>query len=153
MERQSSISNTDRLPFQQLFENNKYGIIENPLRRIPENHLHDSIRSFYDRADLKDVVDFDTIIRAARLARDEEAFIAEEEAEQTLTRVEKTALGREKETTIWTESREIKIILLTCFVGSILQGLVSEFLPSSFIIEGRTIIFSKQWYYVSIVLT
>lgn len=131
MERQPQRSTTDRLPFQQLLEHNDLAIIENPLRRIPEGHLNDYIKSFYDEADLANVIDFDTVIRAARLARDEEAFVAEEEAEQTLTQVERTALKTEKTTTIWTESREIKIILLTCFVGSVLQGWVSKFLSSS----------------------
>ncbi|KAL9032830.1 MAG: hypothetical protein Q9214_007791, partial [Letrouitia sp. 1 TL-2023] len=124
MEGQPQRSTTDRLPFQQLLEHNDLAIIENPLRRIHEDHLNDYIKSFYDEAGLDDVIDFDTVIRAARLARDEEAFVTEEEAEETLSQVERTALKREKTTTIWTESREIKIILLTCFVGSILQGWV-----------------------------
>lgn len=131
MKPQLQRSTTDRLPFQQLLEHNHLGIIDNPLRRIPEDHLNDYINSFYDEAGLATVIDLDTATRAARLARDEEAFSVEEEAEQTLTQVERIALETEKHTTIWTESREIKIILLTCFVGSVLQGWVSEFRPSS----------------------
>lgn len=130
MERQPQRSSTDRLPFQQLLEHNHLAIIENPLRRIPEDHLNAYIESFYDESGLANVIDIDMLIRGARLARDEEAFVAEGTAGKTLTEVEVAALQGEKSTSIWTESREIKIILLTCFVGSIVQGWVSELLPS-----------------------
>ena len=123
MERQPQRSSTGRLLFQELLEHNDLGIIENPLRRIPEDYLIDCIKIFYNEAGLDKVIDFDTVLRGARLARDEEAFVTEEE--EALTQVESTALKKEKTTTIWTESRETKIILLTCFMGSVLQGWVS----------------------------
>ncbi|KAL8720124.1 MAG: hypothetical protein Q9225_002969 [Loekoesia sp. 1 TL-2023] len=129
MDRQPQQSTTDRLPFQQLLKHNDLAIIENPLRRIPEDHLNAYIQSFHDEFDLVSVTDIDTLIRGARLARDEEAFVAEETAERSLTKVEIAALQREKSTSIWTESREIKIILLTCCIGSIVQGWVSEPCP------------------------
>ncbi|KAL8758213.1 MAG: hypothetical protein Q9184_003996 [Pyrenodesmia sp. 2 TL-2023] len=115
-------SPTTELPFQQLLKNNHLAIIENPLRRIPEDRLSAYIKSFHENSDLADFVDVPTLIRGARLARDEEAFMSEEVAEGSLTEIEKLALEREKRTTIWTESREIKIILLTCCVASIAQG-------------------------------
>lgn len=115
------------IPFEQLLKHNHYGIIENPLRRIPEDRLSTHIESFYrDWFGLADVVDLDTLVRGARLARDEEAFMVEEGVDGCLTKVEKAALDKEKVSSIWTESRELKIILLTCCVGSVLQGWVSE---------------------------
>ena len=125
MVHQTRQSTTTELPFTQLLKRNDLAIIENPLRRIPEDRLEAYIESFYEESDLINVIDIDTLIRGARLARDEEAFIAEEKAEENLTQVESLALKKEKSTTIWTESREIKIILLTCCVGSIVQGWVS----------------------------
>ncbi|KAL9594358.1 MAG: hypothetical protein Q9219_007072 [cf. Caloplaca sp. 3 TL-2023] len=122
MERQPRQSTTTQIPFQQLLKRNDLAIIENPLRRIPESNLPTYIEEFYEQSDLANIVDVDTLIRATRLARDEEAFIDEESAEGTLTKVETTALDKEKSTTIWTESREIKIILLSCCVASIVQG-------------------------------
>ncbi|KAI4139844.1 MAG: hypothetical protein LQ341_004062 [Variospora aurantia] len=112
--------------FQELLENNKLGYIENPLRRIPENRLSACIVKFHERHKLANVIDLATLIRGARLARDEEAFMSEEVAEKSLTNLEMSALEREKHTRIWTESRELKIILLTCCVASIAQGWVSE---------------------------
>ena len=136
----------DRVPFDLLLRDNRTGIIEDPLRRIPEDHLNACIRTFYDKAELGSVIDFDTVIRAARLARDEEAFSVEEEADRTLTEVEKKALKREKHTTFWTESREIKVILLTCFVGSVLQGWVSECQPTSSPIKYSKALFGRLRY-------
>ncbi|KAL8783689.1 MAG: hypothetical protein Q9195_009314 [Heterodermia aff. obscurata] len=128
----------DQLPFERLLEHNETAKIENPLRRIPENQLAAYIQNFFEDNCLEKVVDITTLLRGARLARDEEAFIAEcntehntehnkegnaeANAEGGLTPVEKAALDKEKHVTIWTETRELKIILLTCCVGSILHG-------------------------------
>ena len=131
MDYQRRRSTTVQLPFEQLLGHNDLAIIENPLRRIPEDRVNAYIGSFHEESDLADVVDVDTLIRGARLARDEEAFIAEESAKKLLTTVEKAALDKEKSSSIWTESREIKIILLACCVGSITQGWVSELVRSS----------------------
>ncbi|KAL9609206.1 MAG: hypothetical protein Q9167_006004 [Letrouitia subvulpina] len=125
MEHQPQRSTTNRLPFQQLLEHNDLAIIENPLRRIPEEYLYEYIKSFYDEAGLDKVIDFDTFIRAARLARDEEAFVAEEEAEQTLTQIERTALEKEKTKTIWTESQ----ILTSWQTGTALGVAISGVIP------------------------
>ncbi|KAL8937673.1 MAG: hypothetical protein Q9216_004307 [Gyalolechia sp. 2 TL-2023] len=115
-------SDDDQIPFEQLLKHNDLAIIENPLRRIPEDRLSGYIKSFHDQDNLANVVDVDTLIRGARLARDEEAFMAGEGADGYLSQVEAAALGKEKESSIWTESRELKIILLTCCVGSVVQG-------------------------------
>ena len=107
-----------QLPFQQLLENNDLGIIENPLQRVEEDELDEDIFNFYEDHDLALVTDFDTLIHGAHLARDEEATIAED----ILSDVEKKALKKEKTTRIWEESKELKVILLTCCVGSVVQG-------------------------------
>ncbi|KAL9626965.1 MAG: hypothetical protein Q9204_006906, partial [Flavoplaca sp. TL-2023a] len=57
-----------------------------------------------------------------RLARQEEIFLAREDDDGSITEVERTALDKEKRTTIWTDTRELKIILLICSLGSVLQG-------------------------------
>ena len=101
---------TTQLPFQRLFENNDLGIIENPLRRVHEDDLDTDIRNFHEEYGLVKIVDVDVLVRGGRLARDEEATIME----KRLNIVEMTALEREKVTKIWDESKELKIILLTC---------------------------------------
>lgn len=129
-----------QLPFQQLLGHNDLAIIENPLRRIPEERLRAYIESFHEEHHLVDVVDIDTLVRGARLAREKEGFVAEETAADTLSDVEKAALKKEESTTIWTESREIKIIVLTCCVGSIVQGWVSKMISQMLlsIVDGHS---------------
>ena len=117
---------TNQLPFQGLLRHNDLAIIENPLRRIPEERLRTYIEFFYEEYHLVDIIDIDILLRGARLAREKEGFVAEETAAGTLSDVDKAALNREKTTTIWTESREIKIVVLVCCVGSITQGWVSK---------------------------
>ena len=111
-------SQTVQLPFETLLRNNDQGIIENPLRRIDEDDLDEDIRTFHDAEGLENVVAVSVLIRGGRLAKDEEGFLAE----RRHSNLEKKALEDEKVTKIWQESKELRIILLTCFVASILQG-------------------------------
>ena len=111
-------SQPSELPFERLLRNNNLGIIENPLRRIDEDDLKRNIRDFHQDEGLESVLDAETLIRGGCLARDEEGF----ETEYDLSAPEKKALQDEKVSNIWTESKELRIILLTCFVASIVQG-------------------------------
>jgi hypothetical protein len=112
------MEDAQQLPFQQLLENNELGIIENPLQRVPEDELDHDIDEFHANYRLGRVVDVETLIHGAHLARDEDATIAE----GILTEPEERALDRERRTRFWEESKELKIILLTCSVGSVVQG-------------------------------
>ena len=109
-----------RTPFQRLLEENDGGIIENPLQRIDEDRLDEDTRLFHLESGLDDVVDVDILIRGGRLARAEEIF----RARGGLHQVEKAALQKEKSTRFWEESKELRVILLTCTMGSITQGWV-----------------------------
>ncbi|KAL8992253.1 MAG: hypothetical protein Q9169_007247 [Polycauliona sp. 2 TL-2023] len=111
-----------RFPFQQLLNDNNLRVIENPLRRIAEEHLIEYVRDFHAANRLGSIVDVDTLVRGALLARQEEIFTTREAENKTLTEVELAALKNEKETTIWTETRELQVVLLTCCIGSVLQG-------------------------------
>lgn len=127
MEPRQDKSSKTELPFQQLLNHNDTRVIENPLRRVAEEHVVEWIQNFHAEKGLHCVIDVATLIRGARLARQEEIFRLKEFAEGTLTEVEERALDKEKVTTIWNETRELKIILLICCLGSVLQGWVSEF--------------------------
>ena len=122
---------TVQLPFQRLLENNDLGIIENPLRRIDEDDLIKDIRDFHRDGYLASRVDLDVLVRGGLLARDEEATITEakvardegdEITERILNEMEVEAVHNEKSTSIWRESKELKLILLTCCVASVVQG-------------------------------
>lgn len=102
---------TFQLPFQQLLKNNNLGIIENPLRRIDEEDLDRYIKDFHRECHLGRVIDVKTLLCGAHLARDEEATLARG---SICGNADQAALAKENFTTIWTESREIKIVLLTC---------------------------------------
>jgi len=112
------MENAQQLPFQQLLENNELGIIENPLQRVEEDDLDHDIYDFHEHYRLGSVVDVETLIHGAHLARDEEAT----SAEGILTEVEEHACERERTNRFWEESKELKVILLTCCVGSVVQG-------------------------------
>ena len=106
-------------PFEKLLKNNDLGIIENPLRRIDEDDLISDIKSFHEETEgLKDVVSLDVLKRGGLLARDEEGF----RAEGDISEPEEAALDREKTSTLWQETKELNVILLTCFVASVVQG-------------------------------
>ncbi|KAL8790892.1 MAG: hypothetical protein Q9213_000317 [Squamulea squamosa] len=116
---------TTRIPFHQLLSNNRLRVIQNPLRCIPEGEVEESFKSFHAENHLSSVIDSKTLVRGAHLAaRGREAFTLEEDAAGDLTEVEKAAIQDEEKLSIWTECREVKIINLTCFLGSIVQGWV-----------------------------
>ena len=116
------------LPFERLLRDNDLGLIENPLWRIHEDVLDANIREFHaedafdEKLHLREVVDVNTLIRGGRLARDAEGFRAEEEEKEGLSATEKRALDRESVSTLWSESKELRVILLTCFVAAVVQG-------------------------------
>lgn len=120
MERQTPRNRATQLPFQRLLKNNDLGIIENPLARIDEDELAQRISEFYRDFHLSDVVDLDVLIRGGHLARSEEIFVAE----GSPSNLEKEALSKEKNSRFWEESKELRVILLTCSVASIAQGWV-----------------------------
>ncbi|KAL8847002.1 MAG: hypothetical protein Q9221_007943 [Calogaya cf. arnoldii] len=104
--RRERASSATKLPFQQLLNNNSLRVVENPLRRIAEEHVIKFFEDFHRDHSLGSV----------------EIFLTQEIADGTLTEVEEAAIDKEKHTTIWTETRELKIILLICSLGSTLQG-------------------------------
>ncbi|KAL8927673.1 MAG: hypothetical protein Q9172_001233 [Xanthocarpia lactea] len=124
MEHRQRASPNTPLPFQQLLNHNDLGVIENPLRRVAEEHVIDRVREFHEKALLHNVVDVATCIRGALLARQEEIFTTREGDHGPISDVEKAALDKEKRTSIWTDTRELKIILSNCSLGSVLQGWV-----------------------------
>ena len=107
-------------PFQRLLRNNDLGIIENPLLRIDEEELEKDSTNFHLEY-LTGVVDLNVLHRGGRLARNGEEVFREIEH---IDRVESQALDKEKRTTFWQESKELKVILLTCTVASVVQGWV-----------------------------
>ena len=127
MEHRQRASSETRLPFQQLLNHNDLRVIENPLRRVAEEHVVEYVRGFHEDNDLGSVIDDATCIRGGCLARQEEIFSTTAGEDGFITQVERTALEKEKRTTIWTDTRELKIILLICSLGSVLQGWVGDF--------------------------
>ncbi|KAL8712505.1 MAG: hypothetical protein Q9220_003353 [cf. Caloplaca sp. 1 TL-2023] len=108
MAQQPRRSSDPQVPFDQLLRNNRLGIIENPLRRIPDDRFNECIESFYEEAKLAGLIDLPTFIKAARLAKEKEAFLAEEKAQGTFSNVDDSALEKEESTKIWTETKGSK---------------------------------------------
>ena len=100
-----------QFPFEVLLNNNDEGLIEKPLRRVDDDDLTNDIKEFHRDQCLGNTVGVDTLIRGGLLAKDEEATTAK----GILNEEEIAALDKERSTTIWQESKELKIILVRHF--------------------------------------
>lgn len=98
------------------------GFKGNPLRRFTQEQFDEYFKTFHRDYDLDGVVDVTTLLRGARLARDQEAFVTEDDAQRTLLDVEAAAIEEGKYTNVWTVARGVKIHLLICTLGSVVQG-------------------------------
>jgi hypothetical protein len=91
--------------------------VDNPLLyREPDDQDND-VKAFHQLHNLKDVVDIKLLIRGARLARDEGSF----EASGDLSDIEKAALERERRARFWQQPKELRVVVLTCCLGAIVQ--------------------------------
>ncbi|OCK80630.1 putative galactose-proton symport [Lepidopterella palustris CBS 459.81] len=109
--------------FRTLLKNNELGIVDNPLlHREPEDQDNDVRTTYANHADLHDFLDVNLLIRGARLARDPELF----EASGDLSNIERSALQREKTSGFWQQPKALRVIILTCCIGAIVQGWVQS---------------------------
>jgi len=91
--------------------------VDNPLLyREPDDQDND-VRTFHKLHELADVVDVDLLIKAARLARDPDLF----KASGDLSKIERKALEKEKTSSIWQQPKDLRVIVLTCCIGAIVQ--------------------------------
>ncbi|KKA23334.1 Sugar transporter [Rasamsonia emersonii CBS 393.64] len=101
-----------------LLERNLLGIIDNPiLYRNPTDLEHD-VRTFHENHRLANVVDVELLIRGAQLARDRDSFLSQGH----LSEVERSALEKEENPKLLDQPKELKVVLLTCCIGAIVQG-------------------------------
>lgn len=109
--------------FRALLRNNELGIVDNPLLHRDPSDQDNDVRATYSRhPDLKDALDVELLIRGARLARDQELF----EATEHLSGIESAALQRERTSGFWKQPKSLRVIILTCCVGAIVQGWVQS---------------------------
>ncbi|EON67455.1 hypothetical protein W97_06709 [Coniosporium apollinis CBS 100218] len=106
-----------RPPFRDLLERNELGIIDSPLQWVDTDDLDANFRALHDAHNLAGTIDKELLARGGRLARDEPLFLSIGD----LSELERKALDREKTCTLWGQSKELKIILLICCVGAIVQ--------------------------------
>lgn len=67
---------------------------------------------------LSNTVSEELLVRGGRLARDEDLFLSRAD----VTDSERTALEQERTSSLWQQSKELKLILLACCVAAIAQG-------------------------------
>ncbi|KAG9242174.1 putative sugar transporter [Calycina marina] len=113
-----AVKERKREPFRKLLENNELGIIDSPLQWIDPEIQDVNVRKTHRAYRLASSVSEDMLVRGARLARDEELFLSGPD----VTQFDRDVLAREKTSTVWQQSKEMKIILLTCCVAAIAQG-------------------------------
>ncbi|KAH8593996.1 hypothetical protein B0O99DRAFT_652918 [Bisporella sp. PMI_857] len=105
-------------PFRELLQNNELGIIDSPLQWTDPNVQDENVRRTRREYNLSDMISEDLFVRGGRLARDEELFLSNPDVPQ----FEKDCVIQDKTSTVWQQSKEMKIILLTCCVSAIAQG-------------------------------
>lgn len=91
--------------------------IDSPLLYRDTDGLKNDIHRFHGNYDLENVVDVGLLIRGARLAQDEGVFTHSGD----LNIFERRALEKEKKPKFLEQSKELKVILLTCCIGAIVQ--------------------------------
>ncbi|KAL3417130.1 hypothetical protein PVAG01_11130 [Phlyctema vagabunda] len=106
--------------FKDLLEKNELGIIDSPLQWTDPEAQDENVRKTHAAHHLGDTLSEELFIRGGRLARDEELFLSLEE--NHVTDLEREALSREKTSTLWQQSKELKVILLACCFAAIAQG-------------------------------
>lgn len=89
--------------------------IDNPLLKLTPHQLDRAVKAFAERTGLKNLTDI--LTRGARVARNPDTYstvrgITEEEIEVL-----------ENETTggFWQQTKELKVTILTCALGAIVQ--------------------------------
>ncbi|RDW80383.1 hypothetical protein BP5796_05081 [Coleophoma crateriformis] len=110
----------NRFPFKDLLKRNELGIIDSPLLWIDPEVQDENVRKTHAAHKLADTVDEEMLVRGGRLARDEELFLTANS--NHVTEAEKEALRKEKQSALWQQSKELKLILLTCCIAAIAQG-------------------------------
>ena len=94
------------------------GSIDSPLQWTDPENQDENVRRTHHAYGLENTVSEAMLVRGGRLARDEELFLSGAD----VTQFERDALAREKTSTVWRQSKEMKIILLTCCVAAVAQG-------------------------------
>ena len=101
------------------------------------------MEDFYEDHKLADVVDIKLLKRGALLARDRDGFM--QEHEDDLSPIEKKALLKEENPKFSELTRELKVVLLTCCIGAIVQYANQSLLFREASTEKRLILFYRGW--------
>jgi hypothetical protein len=72
---------------------------------------------YRSHVDLHGIIDVDLLTRGAKLATDQGLFIASGDGSD----IERAALNRESETGFWQQPKALRVIILTCCFGAIVQ--------------------------------
>ena len=97
------------------------------------------MEDFYEDHRLADVVDVELLKRGALLARDQDGFMQEHQDDLSL--IEKKALLKEENPKLSEQTRELKVVLLTCCIGAIVQYANQSLLFREVTIEKQLIAF------------
>ena len=101
------------------------------------------MEDFHEDHKLAGVVDVELLRRGAQLARDRDGFMQEHEDDLSL--IEKQALLKEKNPKLSEQTRELKVVLLTCCIGAIVQYANQSLLFREASTEKRLILFYRGW--------
>ncbi|KAI9771208.1 MAG: hypothetical protein M1839_002867 [Geoglossum umbratile] len=106
--------------------------INNPLAGRPPARLKDDVHRFAEKYELQNISDL--LYRGARVAQDPGEFESDDppaseseeppvsESALELSKEEREALRVERKSTFWQQTKELKVIVVTCSIAAILQG-------------------------------
>ncbi|KAL8783696.1 MAG: hypothetical protein Q9213_004435 [Squamulea squamosa] len=107
------------LNFDGLLRDNRGGIIDNPLRYIPDDRLREYLEPL--QINCEDAVTMDDLERGAKLAKMEHALDLGVET-RLLTSSERKSLDIQRSAAFWREPKDLQITLAVCCIAAAVQG-------------------------------
>ena len=107
--------------FKTYLNNNKKGLIDHPLRYIPNHKLRESLEPLHQHQNLCDVVSMDVLEGGAELAKKSHLLAIKEEVTD-LTNAEKDSIRIQQSKRFWHEPKELRLTLAACCLASMVQG-------------------------------
>ncbi|CAD0095548.1 unnamed protein product, partial [Aureobasidium vineae] len=137
---------------EQISRNAQYGFIINPLSAMDDATFLKHVEDFHEKKKLKEVVDFKTFERGARLA------VSRRELEKyhpdTMTDKEKMELDSEDAGELRSLTKALRVLLFTCAIGAVVHqesivGANIQWPEALHIANTGDIVGSPQWNYFS----
>ena len=110
-----------RKRFEKYLNNNEGGVIDNPIRYIPDHKLREHLQPLHQYGNLEDVVTMEELESGAKLAKEDHLFAIGEKVEG-LTPAEEISIKIQQSKAFWREPKELLLTLAACCLAGMVQG-------------------------------